>query len=312
MHRIPYISDVGHFHFEKQLLHFFRENNHYRIVHSHLDKMSGIVLRAAKKAGISIRISHSHNTRSEGGMAARVYKSFVGSLIRHNSTHHVACSMDAAKWLFKDRWQTSNIVRNGIEVDKFKYSPEVRETVRNKLKIDSSKFVLGHVGRFNHQKNHFFLLDVFSKVNKEIPETVLILIGDGELRLGIQKKIRDLKLEDKVLLLGVRSDVSDLLQAFDLFIFPSLHEGLPVSLIEAQGAGLPCLISDHISNEVDMGLNLIHYSSLVSIDVWIKNIKKIRSMPAKRDEVTSRMIQKGFDIRNIAASIEEYYYSISG
>ncbi|NHC43072.1 glycosyltransferase family 1 protein [Bacillus sp. MM2020_1] len=310
VYRIPYISQVGHFDYIKELKKFFHLNNQYQIVHSHLDKMSGLVLREAKKAGIPTRISHSHNTRSEGGIVARFYKSLIGNLITPNSTHLIACSNAAAKWLFKEKYRQTTIVKNGIEIDQFKFSSQIRNHVRNKLKLDNSKFILGHVGRFNHQKNHTYLLDIFSEVNKEIPNSFLILVGDGELRPEIETKIRDLKLEDKVQLLGIRSDIPDLLQAFDLFIFPSLHEGLPVSLIEAQGAGLPCVISDQISNEVDLGVNLIDFASLSSTSSWVKKIKMIQSFQFKRHEVSEQTLKNGFDIRKTANYIEDYYYSI--
>ncbi|WP_160722277.1 glycosyltransferase family 1 protein [Bacillus sp. USDA818B3_A] len=310
VYRIPYISQVGHSQFVKELKEFFYLNNQYQIVHSHLDKMSGLVLREAKKTGIPIRISHSHNTRSEGGMVARFYKSLIGSLITPNSTHLVACSNDAAQWLFKEKYHTTTIVKNGIDIDRFKFSTEIRNHVRNELGLDHSTFVLSHVGRFNHQKNHSYLLEIFLEVTKEIPNSVLVLVGDGELRPEIENKIQILNLQDKVKLLGIRSDIPELLQAFDLFIFPSLHEGLPVSLIEAQGSGLPCVISNHISNEVDLGLNLIDYASLANINSWVKKIKLSKILQFKRDGVSEQIIKQGFDIRKTANFIEDYYYSI--
>jgi glycosyltransferase involved in cell wall biosynthesis len=309
--RIPYVTEIGHFQFIKELKRFFLINNHYQIVHCHLDKMSGLVLREADIAGIPIRISHSHNTRSEGGTAARMYKWYVGKFINYHSTHFISCSNEAAKWLFKENSNKSIQLKNGIEIEKFVFSSEIRKQVRDKLNLDDAKYVIGHVGRFNNQKNHSFLLDVFSKVSKEMDDAVLILVGDGELRSEIERKLKKLNLEGKVHLLGIRSDIPTLLQAFDLFVFPSMHEGLPVALIEAQGAGLPCIISNRISKGVDLGINLIDYVSISSKDNWVKKILMLRSFHHERNDKLELITKKGFNIRKTATELENYYFSIS-
>ncbi|MCR2822039.1 glycosyltransferase family 1 protein [Lederbergia panacisoli] len=309
IHRIPYISDVGHFNYIQGLRRFFTANSHYKIIHSHLDKMSGIVLREAKKAGIPVRVSHSHNTKSEGGAAARTYKWLVGNFIATSATTFFACSNDAAKWLFNKKSNKTMILKNGIEYDKFTYSDDIRKQVRLELNLKEKDFVLGHVGRFNHQKNHSFLIDIFAKLQKLNKDSVLLLVGDGEERSAIEKKIRTLKLEKSVRFLGVRKDIERVLQGMDLFVFPSLHEGLPVSLIEAQGAGLPCIISDRISNEVDLGMDLIEYAPLEDIDLWIKKIQKAESQKTSRMPAYDSLINSGFDIRDTAKKMEHFYLS---
>lgn len=312
IHRIPYITDVGHFGYFNALKDFFTANKQYYIIHSHLDKMSGLVLKAAKQSGIPIRISHCHSTRSEGGIAARAYKSYIGHFVTPNSTHLVACSKDAAKWLFRKKHLSSTILKNGIDMNTFKYSPQIREKVKQGLKIDRDKFIIGHVGRFDHPKNHIFLLDIFAQFNNEVTGSVLILVGDGILRSEIERKIRELNLEGRVYLLGIRNDIPALLQAFDLFLFPSLYEGLPLSLIEAQGAGLPCLISDHISKEVDLGLNLIEYASLSNVKNWVDKIKKMKDLQCKRIRGENVKIKQGFDIQKTAKYLENYYFTLRG
>jgi len=251
IHRIPYITDGGHKNYIRHLDQFFKENAHYNIVHSHMDKMSGFVLRAAKKAGVPTRIAHSHNTQSEGGLAAKIYKSYAGSQIPKVSTHYLACSNVAAKWLFKRKASSSTLLKNGIDINKFSFSKAIRDQMRDDLGIETGELVVGHIGRFNHQKNHSFLIDIFKELLRTVPNAVLILAGDGPLRSVIEEKVKHLNLENKVQFLGIRSDVEFLLQAFDVFVFPSLHEGLPITLIEAQASGLPCVISDVISGEVD-------------------------------------------------------------
>lgn len=312
VHRIPYISDVGHFKYVKELNKFFTINNHYKIVHSHMDKMTGLVLREAKKAGIPIRISHSHNTSSEGGLASKVYKWYAGKFILPNTTNFFACSNYAAEWLFKNKSHSTRILKNGIECDKFVFSQGVREEVRKELELDKNVFILGHVGRFALQKNHGFLINTFAEYHKINQDSVLILVGDGPLRLEIEKQVVELNLKDKVIFMGIRSDIQRLLQAFDVFVFPSLHEGLPVSLIEAQGAGLPCIISDNISHEVKIGSDLVEFIPLSDKSLWVEKIKGISSTNFRRRDFTNTIAKQGYDIRETAGNIEDFYLGISG
>ncbi len=312
VHRIPYISEVGHFKYVKELKIFFIKNNHYKIVHSHMDKMTGLVLREAKKAGIPNRISHSHNTSSEGGIASKVYKWYAGNFILPNTTNFFACSNYAAQWLFKNKSESTKILKNGIECDQFVFSQKVRDEIRNELNLDVNAFIVGHVGRFAPQKNHTFLIDIFSEFNKVNQNSILILVGDGPLRLDIEKRVEGLKLKDRVKFIGIRSDIQRLLQAFDVFVFPSLHEGLPVSLIEAQGSGLPSLISDNISREVDLGSNLVEFIPLSDKSLWVEKIKGISYTDLSRKNITSAIAKQGYDIRETASNIEDFYLSISG
>ncbi|WML47798.1 glycosyltransferase family 1 protein [Neobacillus sp. PS3-34] len=309
IYRIPYISEVGHFNYIKKLNAFFSSKKEYKIVHSHLDKMSGHVLKAAKKAGIPFRISHSHNTQSEGGIAARLYKWHAGKLIHSNATNLMACSNDAARWLFNDKYQSSMILKNGIETEKFQFSSRIRQKVREELKLDN-KFVIGDVGRFNHQKNHPFLIDLFNQFNKQAEDSILILVGDGSLRTEMEMKVKKASIEDKVLFLGIRSDINHLLQAFDSLVFPSLHEGLPVSLIEAQASGLPCLISNHISKEVDLGMDLVNYCSLNDKSEWIEKMRQLKKDKVTRKVSSQALLDHGYDIKISANYLEDFYQTI--
>ncbi|WP_413307788.1 glycosyltransferase family 1 protein [Bacillus sp. 1P10SD] len=310
IHRIPYITDIGHFKYVEELNRFFNEHNYYKIVHSHMDKMSGLILNAAKKTGIPIRISHSHNTSSEGSFPVRFYKWVIGCNVLGNSTNLFACSREAADWLFQKKSDNAKILKNGIEYKKFSFSPEVRNEVRKELNLNNH-FIMGHVGRFNQQKNHSFLIDIFTEVNKRNKESMLLLIGDGPLRGEIEKKVIALGLQENVIFLGIRNDINHILQAFDVFVFPSFHEGLPVSIVEAQGAGLPCVISNVISEEVDLGLNLICFESIKNTpEAWARKVleqRKIRSAnPSKKIQ------EKGFDISITAVWLEKYYLELVG
>ncbi|MBT2679831.1 glycosyltransferase family 1 protein [Bacillus sp. ISL-35] len=310
VYRIPYITDVGHFKYRKNLEEFFNSHLDYKIVHSHLDKMSGLVLQAAKKARIPVRISHSHNTSSEGNLAAKLYKWYIGQLINPNATNYYACSQIAGEWLFNGRSTSASILKNGIDIKEYKYSHQTRREVRAEMQILDNQIVFGHVGRFAYQKNHKFLIEVFAEYCKSNNDSILLLIGDGPLREEIEKKAFDLKIHNKVKFLGVRSDIPRILQALDLFIFPSLHEGLPVSLIEAQGAELPCFISEQISKEVDMGMGLVEFLPLNNKRVWVEEIKKRGSFTNRGKLNLDPIIQKGYNIKNTASKLEEFYLSV--
>lgn len=312
IHRIPYVTDVGHIGYLNALDNFFKTHQEYKLVHSHMDKMSGFVLKAARKANIPVRIAHSHNTQSEGGLAAKAYKWYAGSKIQNAATHLYACSTDASRWLYGENFKQATLLRNGIECEKFQFSQAIRNQVRTDLQIKESTLVLGHVGRFNHQKNHSFLIDVFEKVQKVIPDSILLLAGDGSLLSDIKRKVNELHLSENVRFLGVRSDIHRLLQAFDMFVFPSFHEGLPVTLVEAQCAGLPCFLSDNITTEVDMGVDLVTYLSLTNAILWSTKIVDYYNGKKTRASSLGALSVKGYDIRDTARIIENSYASLLG
>lgn len=311
IHRIPYINEVGHFRYIKSLNQFFSKNNDYTIVHSHLNRMSGFVLRAAKKNGIRYCISHSHNTGGEGGILAKGYKWYSGLFIPFNSDYAFACSKAAAKWLFGRKANEATLLNNGIEPEMFLYQPDVRRMKRKELGI-SDQFVIGHVGRFTKQKNHKFLVEIFAGFVKRNPNSILLLCGNGILQNDIEKRVKELNIQDKVKFLGVRSDIHQLLQAFDLFLFPSLHEGLPVTLIEAQASGIPCIISDEITREVDLGVDLMKFLKLANKDLWVAELEKFMIKKINRDTPKLKVLkERGYDIKNTAKSLQDFYQSNS-
>ncbi|MEN1970014.1 glycosyltransferase family 1 protein [Lentibacillus sp. N15] len=307
VYRIPYITDVGHIGFIKQVTAFLAAHPAYKMVHCHMDKMAGLVLRAAKKQHVPIRIAHSHNTKSEGGWLQRMYKSYAGSHVKRSATHFYACSQAASKWLFGAKSKQAWIVKNGIEADKFSYSNQVRKEMRRELGVAEDCFVLGHVGRFAPQKNHQFLVQVFAAVKKQLPNAVLILAGDGPLKVEISKTIMQLNLLDHVRFVGVRSDIEKVLQAVDLFVFPSLHEGLPVTLIEAQAAGLPCVIADTITKEVDLGVGLVRRLPLTDRQTWIKLLVRMAKQESSRKSANGGLANSGYDICQTAKHMQTSY-----
>ncbi len=312
IYRIPYVSDVGHRGYVRELHQFFQRHSYYKIVHSHMDKMSGLVLRAAKEAGIRNRIAHSHNTSSEGGKIAKIYKWYVGKLIKRSANHLFACSMLAARWLYASKSRSSTIIKNGIEFEKFSFSKETRKEIREELDISDETFVLGHVGRFAKQKNHHFLIEIFSDFVKIKKDSLLLLAGDGPLRSELERKVKKLQIEKQVKFIGIRNDINNVLQAFDVFVFPSFHEGLPVTLIEAQAAGLSCFISDNITPEIDLGMKLIHQYSLEDKTSWLDQLMNFSEKSPSRYQSPLAFTLKGYNISQSARQMEENYLTLGG
>lgn len=311
IHRIPYITDGGHFHYLKHLNHFFRLNNHYKIVHSHMDKMSGFVLKTAKKAGIAVRIAHSHSTQSEGGIVGKIYKSYAGSYILRSASHLLACSTESAEWLFSRQVRNVTILKNGIDVGKFKFSSSIRNEVRKQFQIADETFIIGHVGRFCEPKNHSYLIDIFANVIKYQSNSRLILAGDGPLRGKIEEKVSELELQNKVIFTGVYDNIHELLQSFDIFLFPSLFEGFGIVVLEAQGTGLPCIISDTISEEVDMGIDLVDTLSLENKELWVEKVVSLNKKKNTRKNNGNEITKMGYDITYIAKSVSDFYLKIA-
>lgn len=257
-----------------------REYGPYDVVHSHVHHFSGYVLRLAKQAGVPVRIAHSHNdtsvTEAKVGWKRRLYLASTEWWIDRYATIGLGCSSKAAASLFGSsydrdpRWQ---ILYYGIDLKAFSQSVDP-VAVRTELGIPADAFVVGHVGRFHQQKNHEFLLEIAALVAQREPHMRLLLVGDGSLRPDIEQKAIQMGLADKVIFAGVRPDIPRLmLGAMDVFLLPSLHEGLPLVLLEAQSIGLPCIFSDNITEEVDFLKPLMRRISLSqSPSVWAEAV----------------------------------------
>ncbi|MED4463836.1 glycosyltransferase [Metabacillus fastidiosus] len=310
IYRIPTISSSGYGNYLRNLEQFFQMNKDYEIVHSHVGKVSGFVLMAAEKAGIKGRIVHSHAAKSKGSIASKLYQLYAGNYIEKSATHYIASSTDTAKWLFKNKLDGTVILKNGIETDKFKYCPLKRAEIREEVHIGKDSAVIGHIGRFNNRQNHSFLIDLFNEYSKLVPDCVLVFVGDGSLRLKVEEQFKNLNLEHKVRFLGIRPDIDLLLQACDLLVSPSIYESLPVTLIEAQAAGLPCLISDGITDEADIGLNLIKKAPANNKRVWLERMSEIVVKEKDRNVCTSAFSKRGHDVKEIAQQIESFYFTV--
>lgn len=232
-----------------------------------------VILLLARWAGVKRRIIHSHSSNTEGNRIPPIVHGIFKFLMRFSATDYIACSKEAAHWLFpKSAWDKTTILRNGISVEEFKFYPEVRKKIRTKYDIEDSCLVIGHVGRFTQVKNHIKLIGVFREVVNLYPDSKLMLIGNGELEEQIRIAIKDLRLENSVIFLGVQRNVNEYLQAMDAFVFPSLCEGLGISLVEAECSGLATYSSSMVPDEARITYSSKAISLEQSNSFWAQTI----------------------------------------
>lgn len=291
--------------YRRKLQQFFLKHPEYKIVHSHIDCMSAIPLKAAKKAGIPVRIAHSHNNNQDKD-AKYILKLLYKHCISQYATKLMACSQAAGEWMFGDREFV--VLNNAIDAKDYQYNQKVREIQRNALGIALDNFVVGHVGRFSPQKNHEFLIDVFAELIKK-GEATLLLVGDGDLRDCIYKKACQLGIERRIIFTGVRNDVADLLQAMDVFVFPSYYEGLGIVVIEAQASGLPCLISDGVPVECKK-TDLVQQIPLSEgAKAWATAIVSVDG--TRRRNTYEEIKASGYDIVENARKLQCFYERVT-
>lgn len=286
----------------KWMKQFFIEHPEYKIVHSHIDAMSYLPLKAAKKANIPVRIAHSHNTSIDKDFKY-LLKQYFRSRITTVATDYCTCGQEAGKFLFGNKDFT--FIPNAIEVDKFLYDENLRDKKKAELGI-KDELVIGHVGRLSYQKNHKFLIEVFNELLKSKSNALLVLVGVGEKEREIKKQVQEFGLESKIKFLGNRNDVNELYQAMDIFVMPSFFEGVPVVGIEAQFSGLSCIFSDHVPKEVDFSGNCDFISLNCDTSKW-KQI--ILQKADESDRLTKSIKVKGsnYNIQNAHGILEDYY-----
>src|SRR5450830_1193044 len=239
-------------------------NGHYDIVHAHQGAIGAFPMLFAKRAGVRSRITHSHVAQPQGSILHRLVDKALLPWLKIYSTDWFACGSDAGSNLWgAEEVQNGkvHIMKNAIDIDKFAFSREVRDRVRQELHMEG-KFVIGCVGRLSYQKNHEFLIGIFRDIHEKDNDARLCLVGRGELEHDIREQVQKLGLNDAVQFLGVRNDVPQLLQAMDVFVLPSRYEGLPIAFIEAQAAGLACFGSDSGVPREAAVTDLMHFISL--------------------------------------------------
>lgn len=298
----------GFFKNRKAVKRFFQEHLEYKAVHMHISSLTYIYpLVVAKKHGISTRIVHSHSTRASGNKIHTIIHRINKKKIKNVATDYYACSDISAEWFYgnSELINIARILPNGIDCNQYSFSETIREKYRRQFCWEGKK-VIGHVGRFHYPKNHLYLIDIFEAFSRKEPDAILVLVGDGELRAQIEKKVEMLQLENKVVLLGNRTDVHNILQAFDVMVLPSHYEGFPVTLVEAQAAGLYCVVSDTITKTSDLADAITFCSILQSPDSWFEPINHVLSM-SRNVHAIEKIREAGYDISNVSNELTEKY-----
>lgn len=290
--------------FIKKLL----KQNNYDFVHVHKNSAANILLPVlVKKYSNAKLIVHSHNTSPSGGTKAAIILHILNKdRLYRLSDYCFACSDTAAEWMFGNNYQEKNIkiIKNGIITQDYVYNPALRDEMRHQLGLED-KFVVGHVGAFREQKNHKFLLDMFAQL--AIPNAELVLVGDGPLKGKIKTQAQKLGIVNRVKFLGSRNDVNKLLQAFDLFVMPSLWEGLGIAAIEAQTSGLNTIVSDNFPAEIKI-TNQVRILPLKK-SVWVNEIETMSKNKPEHFNVISEIQSAGYDMVKSAKKVRKIYES---
>ena len=306
----PGLNPIRYPQYKRFVAALLRDEPDIRIVHAHNEAMGYYALKSAKDAGIRVRIAHAHNTR-----IIRDYKYplklVCKQLLPGAATDYWSCGRDAGIYYYGEkRWNASGfILRNAIDVSRFTFQPEVREHLRQAHGLENC-FVIGHVGRFNVQKNHTRLLDLFANIAATSSDARLVLVGVGELEEAIKKKAWALSLGDKVLFLGQMADVSEWYQAMDCFVLPSLFEGLPVVGVEAQAAGLPCFFSDRVTDEILFSSDSRRISLDASDAEWAETILEA-GRAGDRERGADLVRRAGYDICEEARKLQNLYLEMA-
>ena len=312
--RLPPITS---FRYRNQLEKFVKSQN-YIIIHSHIDAYSYWILKSAKKNKIPVRIAHSHSAvqtslkdlfagKSNFSQSLKgIAQSYLRYGVRRYATHYFACGQKAGDWLFGNKKDSLTIIKNALPTKKFMFNIEARNQIRLQLGVKENEFVVGHVGRFSEVKNHKFLIQIFEEIKKTNKNFKLILVGGGTLKNEIKSAVETIGLGSCVDFLGIRKDIPQLLQAFDIFLFPSIFEGLPVTMIEAQVSGLPIIASDSITKEVNV-TDLVTNVSLQKMPSEWANIIIQKVKNTKRYDRSEEIVESGYDIQANAKKLQDFY-----
>lgn len=289
--------------FTKLLKKILKDNPSYKIVHVHTYSIGYFCLKAAKEMGVPIRIAHSHNNETVHD-SKYLFKLALQKIYTIHATDLFACSEEAGKYLFKDK--SFRVLKNAIDSQQFIANENTRREVRQELGLEN-KFVVGHVGRLHPQKNHDFLIDVFAEIKKKKPDAELILVGTGPLEENVRNKVADKGLTESVQFLGNRKDMNRVYQAMDIFVFPSLFEGLGIVAIEAQAAGVPIVCSEGLPPETD--ITPIYRKLMLNdgAEKWAEAAIEMAQSSKAHTNMQKYIIDAGFDMNAAAKNMEEYY-----
>lgn len=307
IYRLTYKDDKNFFKYIKDLNQLFSQHPEYRIVHGNMQSMMPVYLHIAKKHKIPVRIAHAHNSDYEKSVKGFVLH-LLSKFTKYESTTNFACSNEAAEYLFSD--QKYHFIPNAIDANKFKFNANSRAKIRKQLNLSDDDILIGHIGRFEKQKNHNRLIEIFRIVHASNPKFKLMLIGSGKLQNQIKRRVEKANLSNSVIFIGEIEKVSDYYNAMDIFILPSLYEGLPVTLIEAQFANLNCVVSDNITKQAKLTDQTLYIDLRENNKKWAKYLNEI-ACNTQRTLNTSSLENKTFDIKNTAPKIQAKYEKLA-
>lgn len=293
---------------KKMLVQIF-ESGKYKIVHAHADTMNGYILSIAKRCGVPVRISHSHNTEHlTNNPIKKIVHNYFGHKIIKSATHLWACSEMAGRWLYKDH--AFEVIHNAVDIDKFRYSKRTGWECRNKFNMGKNTLVIGNIAKFEYQKNHKFLIEVFNEVLKAQYNAIMVLVGAGSNLNQIKEQAKEAGIFNNIIFMGNRTDVDKIYNMFDVYVMTSYFEGLPVTAMEAQANGLPCILSDTITREANITDNC-EFLPLNNPALWAKTINK-HHVRRSKDEVEQLFRKKGYDLRTEAIKLGNKYLELQG
>ena len=302
--------------YSRRLTSILNEYGPYDVVHGHMQELSGYFLRAGERSGVNVRIAHSHNgvppAQRQPGILRRVYGKWMGRQIDRYATHGLACSDVAARSMYGESWQSDSrwrILHYGIDPTPFAQRV-VAKRMRSELGIPDGARVAGHVGRFVEQKNHAFLVEVIAASVELAPNICFLLVGEGPLRPQIEQVIRDRNLARNVVFTGARSDVPHLmLSAMDIFVFPSLWEGLGIVVLEAQAAGLPALVSEYVPQECAVIPGQVEHLQLGDgPKSWAQSIVRLLDRePLDQAVALASVSSSGFTVERSTRALQDVY-----
>lgn len=288
--------------YRDELKDFFRKHPEYKIVHVHQDCLSSVALQCAKECGVPVRIAHSHSSGAVKNLKYPIKLHYMKQIPLY-ATHMFACGEQAGDWMFSGR--KCEIIKNAIDTEKYQYSVSVAAQVRSELGLNDET-IIGHVGNFTPAKNHTFLLEVFQEILKKDYKARLLLVGGGDGLASTREKVHDMGIQNQVIFTGIRSDVNRLMQVMDVFVFPSLYEGVPVTMVEAQAAGVPCVISDHVPDECIITKGLVTKKKLDDpSDEWASYI--LKQAQQSRESHKEEIKMAGYDIVTATNRLEKFY-----
>lgn len=306
VYHAPRLVPGNYLKYFKYMKNFFEKHPEYKIIHSHIDTMSYFPLKASKNSNIPIRISHSHTTKLDKDYKYPI-KFITKKLVPSVSNQYYACGIQAGKFLYK---KNNNIkyIKNAINLDAFRFDDKIRDKKRKEFNISKEKIVIGHVGRYIYIKNQIFLIKLLAELLKDNSNYILVLVGTGKDKNKLLKKAKELKVLNNVIFLENRKDVNEIYNIFDIFVMPSLFEGMPLVAVEAQANGLTCIFSEKISKEVLLTKEAI----MLPLDGGISNWKNIiLNKKTKRNLDSIEIIRSlGYDIKIEAKKLGDSYINL--